>query len=55
MLWWQSLSGLQQVFWVLAILSSSIFLISNFIITIGFDGFETDIDVEAQKVLHERF
>ncbi len=49
MLWWQSLSGLQQVFWVLAILSSSIFLISTLLSLIGFDGFETDIDVEPSE------
>lgn len=41
---WQSLSVLQQVFWVLAILSSSFFLISNLMALLGFDGFETDID-----------
>ena len=48
MIWWQALSALQQVFWVLAILSSSIFLISTLLSLIGFDGFETDIDVETE-------
>jgi membrane protein implicated in regulation of membrane protease activity len=46
MAWWQALSGLQQVFWVLAILSSSFFLLSTLMSLFGVDGFETDIDAE---------
>jgi membrane protein implicated in regulation of membrane protease activity len=46
MAWWQTLSALQQVFWVLAILSSTFFLISTLVSLLGFDGFETDIDAE---------
>jgi membrane protein implicated in regulation of membrane protease activity len=48
MVWWQALSGLQQVFWVLAILSSTVFLTSTLLSLIGFDGFETDIEMETQ-------
>jgi membrane protein implicated in regulation of membrane protease activity len=46
MIWWQSLSGLQQVFWVLAVLSSTFFLISTLMSLFGVDSFETDIDTE---------
>ncbi len=49
MVWWQALSALQQVFWVLAILSSSFFLISNLLSLLGFDGFETDIDTDSTQ------
>jgi membrane-bound ClpP family serine protease len=46
MAWWQALSGLQQVFWVLAILSSTFFLLSTLMSIFGVDSFETDIDAE---------
>jgi membrane protein implicated in regulation of membrane protease activity len=46
MVWWQALSTLQQVFWVLAILSSGFFLVSTLMSLFGFDGFETDLEGE---------
>lgn len=49
MAWWQTLSSLEQVFWVLAVLSSGFFLFSTLMSLIGFDGFETDIDSEPTQ------
>lgn len=49
MAWWQALSTLEQIFWVLAVLSSGFFLISTVMSLLGFDGFETDVDGEPTQ------
>lgn len=43
--WWLSLTGLEQFFWIMAILSSAVFLI---VFVVNLLGFDTDADIEVE-------
>ena len=42
--WWLALTGLEQFFWIMAILSSAVFLI---VFVVNLLGFDTDADIEV--------
>lgn len=46
MMWWQNLTALQQVLWVLAILSTSFFLLSTLASVFGLGDMDVDIDTD---------
>lgn len=46
MMWWQNLTALQQILWVLAMLSTSFFLLSTLMSMIGFGEVDMDVDVD---------
>ena len=47
MMWWQNLTALQQVLWVLAILSTSFFLLSTLASVFGFGDMDIDTDLDV--------
>ena len=51
MTWWQSLSTLQQVIWVLALLSTTFFTVSTLLSSVGMGDADIDLDMDADLEL----
>jgi len=50
-MWWQNLTALQQVLWVLATVSTSFFLLSTLLSMIGFGEVDMDLDIDVDMDL----